>query len=100
EPPRYAPCPVLPTIGSPYFVCRSPAMVDRLAEVVLLLKPAARFSKQVVGAGPWRVSRSDAGEPFYCAVIEGGCRLALEGRDTVVRPASRGFRPGPRRLRG
>lgn len=59
-------------------------MVDPLAEVVLLLKPAARFSKQVVGAGPWRVSRSDAGEPFYCAMIEGGCRLALEGRDTVV----------------
>ncbi|WP_028917107.1 AraC family transcriptional regulator [Pseudoxanthomonas sp. J35] len=59
-------------------------MVDPLAEIVLLLKPTARFSKQVVGAGPWRVSRSDGGDPFYCVVIEGGCRLMLEGSDTVV----------------
>ena len=34
-------------------------MVDPLAEVVTLLRPAARFSKHVVGAGSWRVRRSD-----------------------------------------
>lgn len=59
-------------------------MVDPLAEMILLLKPTARFSKQVVGAGAWRVSRSDGGESFYCVVLEGGCRLTLDGCDTVV----------------
>lgn len=59
-------------------------MVDPLAEVVALLQPAARFSKQVVGSGPWRIQRSDAGQPFYCAVLEGACRLALDGREPVL----------------
>jgi AraC-like DNA-binding protein len=58
-------------------------MVDPLAEVVMLLQPAARFSKQVVGAGAWRVRRSEAGDPFYCAVIEGACRLALDGGESI-----------------
>ncbi|WP_411884374.1 AraC family transcriptional regulator [Polaromonas sp. YR568] len=58
-------------------------MVDPLAEVVSLLQPAARFAKQVVGAGAWRIRRSDAGQPFYCVVLEGGCRLAL-GKDEPV----------------
>jgi len=59
-------------------------MVDPLAEVVTLLQPAARFSKHVIGSGPWRIRRSDAGQPFYCVVLEGGCRLALDGREDVV----------------
>ena len=59
-------------------------MIDPLAEVVMLLRPAARFSKQVVGAGSWQIRRSDAGEPFYCVVIEGGCRLTLEDCDEIV----------------
>jgi AraC-like DNA-binding protein len=58
-------------------------MVDPLAEVVTLLQPAARFSKHVVGAGPWRIRRSDAGQPFYCVVLEGGCRLALDGHEAI-----------------
>lgn len=57
--------------------------VDPLAEVVGLLQPAARFSKHVVGAGPWRVYRSDEGQPFYCAILEGGCRLALDGCEAI-----------------
>ncbi len=61
----------------------SPAMTDPLAEVVTLLQPAARFSKHVVGAGRWRIRRSDAGQPFYCAVLEGGCRLALDGHEPI-----------------
>jgi len=61
----------------------SPAMTDPLAEVVTLLQPAARFSKHVVGAGRWRIRRSDAGQPFYCAVLEGGCRLALDGYEPI-----------------
>jgi AraC-like DNA-binding protein len=59
-------------------------MVDPLAEVVTLLQPAARFAKHVVGAGPWQIRRSDAGQPFYCAVLEGGCRLALDGQEPLV----------------
>lgn len=58
-------------------------MVDPLAEVVTLLQPGARFSKLVLGAGPWRISRSDASEPFYCVVLEGGCRIASDGHDTI-----------------
>ena len=59
-------------------------MIDPLAEVVTLLQPTARFSKQVVGAGPWQIRRSDAGQPFYCVVLEGGCRLTLDGHETIV----------------
>ena len=59
-------------------------MVDPLAEVVALLQPAARFSKHVVGAGPWRIRRSDAGQPFYCAVLEGGCHLALDDHAPIL----------------
>jgi AraC-like DNA-binding protein len=58
-------------------------MVDPLAEVVALLQPSARHSKLVVGAGPWRIVRSDAGQPFYCVILEGACRLMLDQRDSV-----------------
>lgn len=59
-------------------------MVDPLAEVVALLQPTARFSKSIVGAGPWQIRRSDAGQPFYCLVLEGGCRLALDANEPKV----------------
>lgn len=58
-------------------------MVDPLAEVVTLLQPGARFSKVIVGAGSWRVRRSDAGQPFYCVVLEGGCRLVVDGHEAI-----------------
>lgn len=58
-------------------------MVDPLAEVVTLLQPGARFSKLVFGASPWRISRSDAGEPFYCVVLDGGCRIAVDGHAPI-----------------
>jgi len=54
-------------------------MVDPLAEVVTLLRPTAPFSKLIAGAGQWRVGRSDPGQPFYCAVLEGGCRIGAHG---------------------
>ena len=59
-------------------------MHDPLAEVVTLLQPAARFSKNIVGAGAWRIHRSDAGQPFYCIVLEGSCRVALDGHEPIV----------------
>jgi AraC-like DNA-binding protein len=58
-------------------------MIDPLAEVVTLLQPAARFSKLVLCASPWRISRTDAGEPFYCLVLEGGCRMAIDGHEPI-----------------
>jgi AraC-like DNA-binding protein len=58
-------------------------MIDPLAEVVMLLRPGARFSKLVLGASPWRISRSDAGQPFYCVVLEGGCRIAIDGHEPI-----------------
>jgi AraC-like DNA-binding protein len=74
-------------------------MIDPLAEVVMLLQPSARYSKLVHGASPWRISRSDAGQPFYCVALEGGCRFAIDGHepiellsgDFVLVPAAYGF---------
>lgn len=59
-------------------------MIDPLAEVVSLLQPGARFSKVVVGAGLWHVHRSDAGQPFYCVVLEGACRVEVDRQPTLT----------------
>jgi hypothetical protein len=53
---------------------------DPLAEVVTLLQPTARFSKLVECAGSWRIHRETTGEPFYCAVLEGSCRVSVNGQ--------------------
>jgi AraC-like DNA-binding protein len=74
-------------------------MVDPLAEVVVLLQPHAPFSKVVVGAGRWRIRRTESGQPFYCVILEGSCRLAvdgnepitLQGGDFVLVPSAYGF---------
>lgn len=58
-------------------------MIDPLAEIVTLLKPSATLSKMVEGAGKWRLRRSEAGQPFYCVVLHGGCRLTALGHDPV-----------------
>lgn len=59
-------------------------MIDPLAEVVALLQPGATFSKIVQGAGQWRVRRSDVGQAFYWAVLEGACHLTTENRETIL----------------
>ncbi|SFS00291.1 transcriptional regulator, AraC family [Dyella sp. OK004] len=74
-------------------------MVDPLAEVVTLLQPGAPFSKIVFGAGRWNVRRSEAGRPFYCVILEGSCRLTVDGHapitlqtgDFVLIPSVYGF---------
>lgn len=71
--------------------------VDPLAEFVTLLQPAARFSKLVECAGSWRIHREATGEPFYCAILEGSCRVTfddhqsfiLQAGDFVLAPAMR-----------
>lgn len=58
-------------------------MTDPLAELVTLLQPNGRFAKLVTSAGSWRVRRAQEGQTFYCAVLEGACRLQVHGQAPV-----------------
>jgi len=72
---------------------------DPLSEVIALLRPRTVFSKRISGAGRWGVRYSEFGQPSFCAVLEGSCRLAvdgeraltIEGGDFVLLPATPGF---------
>jgi AraC-like DNA-binding protein len=74
-------------------------MSDPLSEVITLLQPRTVFSKRISGAGRWGVRYSDFGQPSFCAVLEGSCRLAVDGHraltleagDFVLLPATPGF---------
>jgi AraC-like DNA-binding protein len=74
-------------------------MSDPLTEVITLLQPRTVFSKVISGAGRWAVRYSDFGEPSFGAVLEGRCRLAVDGHpplvleagDFVLLPATPGF---------
>jgi len=57
---------------------------DPLTQVVGLLQPSAWYSKIVEGAGAWRVRRSEAGRPFYCAVLDGACRLQVGKQEPIT----------------
>lgn len=59
-------------------------MIDPLAQVVALLQPSAAYSKAVSGAGSWRVRPLMGGQPTYCAILDGACRLTLEGHGALV----------------
>ncbi len=59
-------------------------MIDPLAQVVSLLQPRAAYSKLASGAGAWSVQRSETGRPFYCAVLEGACRLLADGHAPLI----------------
>lgn len=59
-------------------------LLDPLAQVVTLLQPATPFSKRGSGAGRWRVLRTEVGRPFYCAILEGACRLKADGHDEIA----------------
>ena len=74
-------------------------MNDPLSEVIALLQPRSVLSKRISGAGRWGVRYSDFGQPSFCAVLEGSCRLAVDGvrpvtleaGDFVLLPATPGF---------
>ncbi|MBN8945243.1 MAG: AraC family transcriptional regulator [Rhizobiales bacterium] len=74
-------------------------MTDPLTQVIDLLRPRAVFSKGISGAGRWAVRYSEFGQPGFCAVIEGRCRLAVDGEapaileagDFVLLPATPAF---------
>lgn len=59
-------------------------MSDPFAEIVTLLQPSASFSKIVNGAGAWRVSRSEAGRPFYSVILGGSLRLEVHGHEEII----------------
>ncbi len=77
-------------------------MSDPLSDIVRLLRPRAVFSKGISGAGAWAVRYTEFGEPSFCVVLEGGCRLAIDGHapvaleagDFVLLPATPGFTLG------
>ncbi|WP_217577808.1 AraC family transcriptional regulator [Mesorhizobium sp. GbtcB19] len=74
-------------------------MVDPLSEVIGLLRPRAVFTKGISGAGRWGVRYADFGHPSFAIVIEGACRLAVDGQppltleagDFVLLPTTPGF---------
>lgn len=74
-------------------------MSDPLSEVITLLQPKAVFSRRISAAGRWAVAYSAFGHPSFCAVLEGRCRLAVDGQravtleagDFILLPATPGF---------
>ncbi len=74
-------------------------MVDPLSDVIALLRPHAVFTKGISGAGAWGVRYGDFGHPSFAVVIEGSCRLAVDGQtelvlnagDFVLLPTTPGF---------
>ncbi|MEO7887871.1 MAG: AraC family transcriptional regulator, partial [Polaromonas sp.] len=68
-------------------------------QIVSLLQPAAQLSKIVSGASAWTVRRAEAGQPFYCVLLEGSCRLDADGQEPITLeagdffliPSARGF---------
>ncbi|SFD51399.1 AraC family transcriptional regulator [Roseivivax sediminis] len=57
---------------------------DPLSRVVELLRPAMSISKMVEAGGRWRVERHDMSNPFYCAIVEGACRIEVTERPSAV----------------
>lgn len=58
--------------------------IDPLAEVVGLLQPGVRYTKIVGAAGRWGVRRAETGQPSYCAILEGSCRIQIEGEPSLT----------------
>lgn len=73
--------------------------IDPVSEIITLLQPRAVFSRRISGAGRWGVAYSPFGHPSFCTVLDGRCRLAVDGQsvltleagDFVLLPATPGF---------
>lgn len=59
-------------------------MSDPLSQVITLMQPRAVFAKRISGAGRWGVRYAAFGQPSFCAVLEGRCRLAVDGEPAVT----------------
>lgn len=87
-------------------------MDDPLSDIIAQLRPRTVFAKRISGAGRWGVRYEPFGQPSFCVVLEGRCRLAVSGQppvvlevgDFVLLPATPGFvlsgfeRVAPRRM--
>lgn len=58
-------------------------MSEALTDVIGLLQPRTVFAKRITGAGQWAVTYSAFGRPSFCVVVEGRCRLAVDGHDAL-----------------
>ena len=54
-------------------------MADPLSDVITLLRPRTVLTKGISGAGRWGVRYSNFGHPSFCTVVQGSCRLAVDG---------------------
>ncbi|HTN15773.1 MAG TPA: AraC family transcriptional regulator [Sphingomonadaceae bacterium] len=59
-------------------------MTDPLTQTMALLRPRTVFTKGISGAGRWAVRYSEFGQPSFCTVLNGSCRLALDGLEPVT----------------
>lgn len=74
-------------------------MLDPLSDIIALLRPRTVFSKGISGAGRWAVRYSAFGHPSFCAILDGSCRLDVDGQaavtleagDFLLLPATPGF---------
>jgi AraC-like DNA-binding protein len=74
-------------------------MSDPLSQVVSLLHPRAVFANVISGRGAWALRYARYGKPSYCIVLEGECRLAVDGHapfaigagDFILLPATPAF---------
>jgi AraC-like DNA-binding protein len=74
-------------------------VADPLTEIITLLQPRTVYAKRISGAGRWGVRYSRFDQPSFAAVLEGRCRLAVDGQraltleagDFVLLPATPGF---------
>lgn len=58
-------------------------MIDPLAEIITLLRPAEVLAKSISGAGRWGVRYSAFGHPSFCVVTEGACLLHVDGAEPL-----------------
>ncbi|MBB5206875.1 AraC family transcriptional regulator [Chiayiivirga flava] len=58
---------------------RSPEFDDPLSQVVGVLRPRAVFANVISGAGRWAVRYSAYGKPGFCIMLDGRCRLSVDG---------------------
>ncbi len=59
-------------------------MGDPLSEVVRLLRPRAAFANVISGKGNWAVRYSEYGLPSFCIVLDGSCRLTVDGHASIT----------------
>lgn len=77
----------------------SPETADPLSQLVRLLHPRAVFANVISGRGDWAVRFSAYGKPAFSIVLDGRCRLAVDGHapieiaagDFILLPATPAF---------